>query len=157
MVGDSSDRLKLPYLFEIGGSTWRVLLALLIHRNPVGPRELARHLKMSSHSVAVYHLTKLVEYELVEKTAHGDYQISPAANLKFLDEILFVKHKVVPLTQILYAVVFTSFFFIYLLTVGYDDSIQSGFALAISMAAAVLFSLEAYRSWKLSGLLSMTP
>lgn len=147
--------IKLPYIFDIGGTTWRILLALVVKREPSGPRELARQLKMSSHSLAVYHLNKLIELDLVEKTVHGDYQVNPIANLNFLNEIIFFKQKAIPYLQIICAAVFTSLFFIYLLIVGFDESIQSVFALTISMTAALLFSFEAYHTWQLSGFLNM--
>ncbi|MHA1780267.1 MAG: MarR family transcriptional regulator, partial [Candidatus Thorarchaeota archaeon] len=74
-----SDSEQLPLVLQLGTTTWRVLLMLLGHRGPAGPRDIARHLNLSSHSVAVYHLDKLMDHDLVERNPDGEYQICPDA------------------------------------------------------------------------------
>ncbi len=55
----------------LGGTALRVYLYLVIHRRPVGVREVQRALGFRSPSTARHHLERLVELGLVEKTSEG--------------------------------------------------------------------------------------
>jgi DNA-binding transcriptional ArsR family regulator len=58
---------------ELKGTTLRVYWYILRANRPVHMREVQRNLKLSSPSVAVYHLNKLVDLGLVKKDASGQY------------------------------------------------------------------------------------
>jgi len=61
---------------ELQGNALRVYWMLLKSQaNSVGPRDIQRKLGFSSPNLAVYHLDKLVELGLAEKTA-GGYQLA---------------------------------------------------------------------------------
>ncbi|MCK5151559.1 MAG: hypothetical protein KAQ65_06960 [Candidatus Thorarchaeota archaeon] len=56
------------------GRTMSVYALLLTH-DKLGVRDIQRSLGFSSPSLALHHLTKLVELGLVEKDNHGDYYV----------------------------------------------------------------------------------
>ncbi|MFW9843608.1 MAG: helix-turn-helix domain-containing protein [Candidatus Thorarchaeota archaeon] len=136
----------IPLIFEIGPATWRVLIRLLAIREPLGPREIARRLGMSSHTVALYHLDKLQEHEIVEKTDDGEYIVSQSADLGFLDNFLYIRYKVIP-RVLVYAVLVTSLLGFYTLFVGFDYSVHSVFALTIGLISSIFLWAEVYRIW----------
>jgi hypothetical protein len=63
--------------------------ALLMTRGNMGVRDIARSLGFSSPSLAVHHLTKLVDAELVEKNEHGEYTVTKTVRVGSMS--LFVK------------------------------------------------------------------
>ncbi len=137
----------LPIVLQLSSTTWRVLITLLGQRGPTGPREIARRLNMSSHSVAVYHLDKLIENGLVEKTPDGEYQVRSDADLGFLDNFLYVGYKVIP-RNVVYASFITGLVIFYVALGVVDYSLHSVFALTIGISAMVFLWAEVFRMWK---------
>ncbi len=142
--GDADD---LPLVLKLGTTTWRVLIWLLGNRGPAGPRDIARRLDLSSHSVAVYHLDKLIEHGLVERTPDGEYQVNPNADLGFLDNFLYVGYKAIP-RNIVYASFITGLVVFYVVLGVVDYSVHSVFALTIGISAMVFFWAEVFRMWR---------
>lgn len=60
---------------DLKGNTLKVYYYLADTAEPSGPREIQRQLGLSSPSLAVYHLNRLLEANLVQKTADGRYFI----------------------------------------------------------------------------------
>ena len=63
--------------------------ALLLSQGEMGVREVQRELGFSSPSLALHHLTKLAELDLVKKDAHGNYSVSRTVRVGSLS--LFIK------------------------------------------------------------------
>ena len=63
--------------------------ALLLTKGEMGVREVQRDLRFSSPSLALHHLTKLVELDLVKKDVHGNYTVSRSVRVGSLS--LFIK------------------------------------------------------------------
>ena len=145
-MGIKAGKENLPLVLELGPTTWRVLVSLLAAKVPLSAREVGRRLGMSSHTVAIYHLEKLEAHRIVEKNADGAYLVRAEADLGFLDNFLYVKHKVIP-RVLFYAVVVTGLLFIYGFFVGFDYSIHSVFAITIGLISAIFFWAEVYRIW----------
>ncbi|MGQ4870890.1 MAG: helix-turn-helix domain-containing protein [Candidatus Thorarchaeota archaeon] len=137
----------LPLVMKLGPTTWKTLLALLGQRQPMGPRELARLLGLSSHTVALYHLNKLADHGLVEKTPDGDYVVSSEADLGFLADFLYVGFRAIP-RNAFYAVFVTTLFVVYLLFVGVDYSAHSLFAVAIGFSATTFLWERVFDLWR---------
>jgi len=112
----------------------------------IGPRDLARHMDLSSPSVALYHLEKLIELELLEKSVHGEYKIHPKADIGFLDNFLFIKEKIIPRT-VFYAVFFTGIFVFYMFTVSFSFGVHNVFALVLGTLGCSFLWAEVYRIW----------
>ena len=134
----------IPIILELGATTWRVLVWMLAHREPIGARELSRALGMSSHSVALYHLQKLQTNEIVEKDVMGNYSVRKDADLGFLDNFLFIRFRIIP-RVLLYAVIITSLVVIYAMFVQVDYSLHNIFALTIGILSSIFLWSEVYR------------
>ncbi|MCF2137589.1 MAG: hypothetical protein K9W43_10205 [Candidatus Thorarchaeota archaeon] len=143
----STDR---AHLLDLGSTSWNVLITLISLKSFIGPRELARHMGLSSPSVALYHLDKLVERGFLEKNVHGEYRIDADADLGFLDNFLFLRERVIPRT-LFYAVVFTGVFLFYLVTVGSSYDVHNVFTIVLGILGCSFLWAEVYRIW--SGLL----
>lgn len=63
--------------------------ALLVSRGKMGVRDVQRELGFSSPSLALHHLAKLVELDLVKKDVHGNYVVSKTVRVGSLS--LFIK------------------------------------------------------------------
>ena len=63
--------------------------ALLLSQGEMGVREVQRELGFSSPSLALHHLTKLAELDLVKKDAHSNYSVSRTVRVGSLS--LFIK------------------------------------------------------------------
>lgn len=63
--------------------------ALLVSQGEMGVREVQRELGFSSPSLALHHLAKLVELDLVKKDVHGNYTVSRTVRVGSLS--LFIK------------------------------------------------------------------
>ena len=63
--------------------------ALLLSQGEMGVREVQRELRFSSPSLALHHLTKLVELDLMKKDEHGIYSVSKTVRVGSLS--LFIK------------------------------------------------------------------
>ncbi|RDE10977.1 MAG: hypothetical protein C4K49_12460 [Candidatus Thorarchaeota archaeon] len=139
---------ELPIAFQLGATTWRVLLSLLSNRGAMGVRELSNKLSLSSPSVALYHLEKLVNLGLASKSASGEYYIRDDADLGFLDNYLFFEHGALP-RMAFYAVFITGLLLVYAVTVPFDFGAHNVYALVIALAASSFFWLEVHRSRRL--------
>ncbi|MFW9968248.1 MAG: hypothetical protein ACFFEA_13920 [Candidatus Thorarchaeota archaeon] len=134
----------LPLVFELGPTTWRLLITLLSLRRPTGPRELAKRMQLSSHTVALYHLGRLQEHDIVEKTLDGDYQVREDADLGFLDNFLYLQYRILPRTMV-YAVFVTGLLIFYTLFTAFDFSVHNVFALVLGVSGSVFLWAETYR------------
>ena len=89
------------------GNTLRVYWFLLRSPNGVvGARETQRALKFSSPALAVYHLDKLDELGLAEKT-NGEYRLVKAVNVGVLKQFVRFGAFMLP-RHFLYATMFTT-------------------------------------------------
>ncbi len=138
------------HLLDLGSTSWDVLITLIGIKTFIGPRELARKMRLSSPSVAKYHLDKLTERGFLEKNAHGEYRVDSEADIGYLDNFLFLREKVIPRT-LFYAVMFTGVFVFYLATVGLSFDTQNVFTLVLGILGCSFLWAEVYRIW--SGLL----
>ena len=73
------------------GLTLKVYKFVLKNRNPTGIREVQRSLKLSSPTLAVYHLSKLEEAGLLKKSLKG-YEV----NRIFLKNLIRLKRMLIP-------------------------------------------------------------
>ncbi len=138
---DSSERTRLPFPFKLGETTWKVLIAILSLHRPIGPRELSKRLNLSSPSVGLYHLEKLVEHRMLEKNVHGEYWIREDVDLEFLENFLFFESLAIP-RFVLYAAFFTGLLIVYAMMTHFDYSIHNVFALAFGIAGFSFFWYE---------------
>ena len=98
------------------GRTLNVYWFLLKKKQPLGRKEVQRGAKLSSASLAEYHLKKLVDLGLVEKLPHGDYVVSKIVRVGVARFYLNIRNSFIPrfaLYSSFYIIVlFCSLFFI---------------------------------------------
>jgi hypothetical protein len=126
------------------GNTLRVYWYLL--KTPhglVGARETQRALKFSSPALAVYHLDKLEELGLAEKTVNGEYRLVRAVNVGVLKQ--FVRFGALMLPRyFFYATMFTTLLAFYVVQFRRVD-FYSTFAFVITILATTVMWYETVR------------
>jgi len=128
------------------GNTLRVYWYLLSKtEGHVGPRETQRALKFSSPTLAVYHLDKLADLGLANKT-NGEYRIVKTVNVGVLKQFVKLGAIMVP-RHLFYATMFTSLLVFYLTQVARLELLIA-FGLLIACLAAAISWYETYRNWK---------
>jgi hypothetical protein len=128
------------------GNTLRVYWFLLRSPNGiVGARETQRALKFSSPALAVYHLDKLTELGLAEKT-NGEYRLVKAVNVGVLKQFVRFGALMLP-RHFLYATMFTTLLFFYLTQFNHVD-FCSIFALVLGLLATGIMWYETLKAWR---------
>jgi hypothetical protein len=128
------------------GNTLRVYWFLL--RSPsgmVGARETQRALKFSSPALAVYHLDKLIELGLAEKT-NGEYRLVKAVNVGVLKQFVRFGALMLP-RHFLYATMFTTLLIFFLIQFERVD-FYSIFALVLGLLATGIMWYETLKAWR---------
>lgn len=77
------------------GRTMSVYALLLTH-DKLGVRDIQRSLRFSSPSLALHHLTKLVEMDLVEKDPHGEYSVVKIVRVGSLSLFVRIGKRLLP-------------------------------------------------------------
>ncbi len=128
------------------GNTLRVYWYLLSKNDEsVGARETQRMLKFSSPALAVYHLDKLAELGLADKT-NGEYRIVRSVSVGVLKQFVRFGALMVP-RHFFYATMFTSLLVFYFTQIKRFEFL-SAFGLVVAFLAVVVMWYETYRNWK---------
>jgi hypothetical protein len=128
------------------GNTLRVYWFLLRSPNGVvGARETQRALMFSSPALAVYHLDKLTELGLAEKT-DGEYRLVKAVNVGVLKQFVRFGALMLP-RHFLYATMFTTLLIFYLTQFNRVDFF-SIFALVLGLLATGIMWYETLKAWR---------
>jgi len=128
------------------GNTLRVYWFLLRSSNGiVGARETQRALKFSSPALAVYHLDKLTDLGLADKT-DGEYRLVKAVNVGVLKQFVRFGAFMLP-RHLLYATMFTTLLIFYL-TQFKQVNFYSTFALVLGLLATGIMWYETIKAWR---------
>ncbi|MFW9888715.1 MAG: hypothetical protein ACFFER_11055 [Candidatus Thorarchaeota archaeon] len=71
-MNEQTEKDRITGLLQ--GNTMKVYALLLTHES-MRMRDVQRKLRFSSPSLAIHHLQKLIDADLVVKDSHGDYQV----------------------------------------------------------------------------------
>jgi hypothetical protein len=123
--------------------------ALLLTRDKMGVRDIQRELGFSSPSLALHHLTKLSDLQLVEKDAHGEYSVIKTVRAGSLS--LFVKIGKVLLPRFLFLITFFSAMLVLYMMFFSSWPLSGGdiMYLTLSIVAILLIIYESRRMWLL--------
>jgi hypothetical protein len=128
------------------GNTLRVYWFLLQSPNGiVGARETQRALKFSSPALAVYHLDKLTDLGLADKT-NGEYRLVKAVNVGVLKQFVRFGAFMLP-RHFLYATMFTTLLIFYLIQFK-QVNFYSTFALVLGLLATGIMWYETVKAWR---------
>ncbi|MBN2230346.1 MAG: helix-turn-helix transcriptional regulator [Candidatus Thorarchaeota archaeon] len=92
---------------KVRGTTLRVYHHLIRSSESKTARAIQRDLGLSSPSLALYHLNRLIEYNLVETDSAGQYFASKVVRIGILRSYLKIGNLLVP-RQIFYGIFFLS-------------------------------------------------
>src|SRR3972149_887384 len=131
---------------ELKGNTLRVYWLLLkTQTGVIGVREVQRALKFSSPDLASYHITKLEELGLVEKT-NGEYRLKRGVRVGVLKQFTKLGTFMLP-RYALYAAMLTTLFLFYL-TQFREVNFYSVLALIFGLLGTSIFWYETIRVWR---------
>ena len=133
---------------EIEGTTLKIYKFMVLYGKPIGVRELHRKLKLSSPSLASYHLNKLEKMGLVRKTENNKYVVSKVVNVDILPFFIKMGRLVLP-RFLFYSVFFTGMFIVYLF-VFRPRYLSNSYmvSLIISLSALIIFWYETFKVLK---------
>ncbi len=126
-------------LKDIGISTLKVYLLLIEEGNALGVREVQRKIGFKSPSTAKYHLDRLVELGLVEKTRDGLYLVRRSSKPPILYAYTSVYGTLIP-RLVPYAVFFTTVTLLYIVFGG-----GNVFAIITGSLASIILWIESIR------------
>ncbi|MHA1864183.1 MAG: helix-turn-helix domain-containing protein [Candidatus Thorarchaeota archaeon] len=123
--------------------------ALLLSQGEMGVREVQRELGFSSPSLALHHLTKLSELNLVKKDAHGIYSVSKTVRVGSLS--LFIKFGSRLLPRFLFlGTLFTAMLILYLVFfLSWPPTGGDLMYIVLSAIAIIIVFYESRRIWLL--------
>jgi hypothetical protein len=145
-VSSDSDRDTVDKLLK--GRTMSVY-ALLLSQGEMGVREVQRELGFSSPSLALHHLTKLSELDLVRKDEHGIYSVLKTVRVGSLT--LFIKFGSRLLPRFLFlGTLFTAMLFLYsVFFLSWPPTGGDFMFVVMSVIAIVIVFYESRRIWLL--------
>ena len=145
-MNDETDRDLVDRLLK--GRTMSVY-ALLLSSGEMGVRDIQRSLGFSSPSLALHHLTKLTELDLVSKDAHGIYSVTRTVRVGSLS--LFIKFGTRLLPRFLFlGTLFTAMLLVYLgLFATWPLTGGDIMFISLSLVAIVVAFYESRRIWLL--------
>ncbi len=131
---------------ELKGNTLRVYWYLLeSSKSSVGPRDVQRKLGFSSPNLAVYHLEKLVEIGLADKTS-GEYFLTKTVDVGIFKQFIKFGSFVFP-RQVLYASMWTTLFVFYMFWFR-DINFYSVFGFIFGGLGTAILWLETLLNWR---------
>jgi hypothetical protein len=131
---------------ELKGNTLRVYWTILkSQEGTIGVRELQRELKFSSPALAAYHLTKLEELGLVEKT-NGEYHLKKEIRIGTLKQFTKLGSFMMPRYSF-YAALLTTLLVFYL-TQFREINFYSVFGLVLGVLSTCILWYETLRVWR---------
>ena len=132
----------------IKGTTLEIYYYILRKKSSVGVREVQRELSLSSPSVASYHLEKLVELNVLTKSATGNYEIRQKLDIGSLNQFVLIGNYTLP-RFLFYAVFFTVILVGYiLLFFNFPLTTSKLFVFIFSFGSTIIFWFETIKSWK---------
>jgi hypothetical protein len=135
-----------PNARVIRGNTVRVYLFLL-KNGPCELRDVQRALKLSTPSLAFYHLSRLVQSSYVKQTEDGRYVVVTDISADLLDGYVKFGREMIPQLLIL-AIIFTAIlayyaYLVWRLPLDLDDAVTAVYSLSI-----IVLWYEAIKAWR---------
>ncbi|MCJ7633261.1 hypothetical protein MUP77_12825 [Candidatus Bathyarchaeota archaeon] len=138
---DTSSQKKLT------GTTWDVYLCVLTSGESIGVRDVWRNLKLSSPSLAQYHVNKLLDLKLIETTVEGKYKANNEEQLGALRSFVKLRGRLVP-RLVLYGAVVTGILMSYLLLWPLKWDFRDLTVVFVSVFSISAIFFEAYNQMK---------
>ena len=128
---------------KISGTTWNIYLFILTSERSQGVREVWRALKLSTPSLAQYHVNKLVDMKLIELTSEGKYQANEMEQMGVLRNFVLLRGRIIP-RLVFYGSFLLGILIIYLLLWPFRWDFRDLVVLIIAIISISAFFFEAY-------------
>lgn len=124
--------------------------SLLLTQERLGVREIQRALNFSSPSLALHHLTKLVELGLIEKDNYGDYSVKKVVRAGSLSLFVKVGRRLLP--RFLFLVtLFVGMLAVYVYAyLEWPPTGRDVMFVSLCLVATIIVLYESWRVWNLS-------
>jgi hypothetical protein len=132
---------------KLTGTTWDVYLCVLTSGEPIGVRDVWRNLKLSSPSLAQYHINKLQDLKLIETTVEGKYKASSEEQLGVLRSFIRLRGRLVP-RLVIYGAIVTGILMSYLLLWPFRWDFRDLTVVFVSVFSISALFFEAYNQIK---------
>ncbi len=131
----------------LSGVVWEVYLYILTSNEPVGVRDVWRGLKLSSPSLAQYHINNLLEAKLITQTADGRYAAEEKAKIDVLRNFVLLRGRLIS-RMTFYGAFILGLFMVYLLVWPFKWELRDLVVLIICIFGVAAFFYEAYSQHK---------
>ncbi|MEE8632209.1 MAG: hypothetical protein V3T10_02750 [Candidatus Bathyarchaeia archaeon] len=128
---------------HLSGTTWDVYMFILTSKRAIGVREVWRGLKLSTPSLAQYHVNKLVEMELIRQSQEGGYVVQEKARVEALRSFVLLRGKLIP-RLVFYGALVTGMLVAYLMLGSFKLRFRDLIVLLVSLFSISAFFLEAW-------------
>jgi hypothetical protein len=146
MVSEDEYKERIAELLK--GKTMGVY-ALLVTHGPLGVRDVQRALYFSSPSLALHHLNKLLEAELVSKDAYGVYSVAKQVRVGSLSLFVKIGSRLMPRYFFLLTLFSTMLLLYVVFFMSWPPQGKDIMYVALSLTAIALLLYEARRMWLL--------
>ena len=133
---------------EMKGNTLVIYWFMLRTNEPFSAREIQRRTGISSSSLALHHLNKLIDLGLVIKNQHGLYMVSRRVNPGLLNFFLGTGNTFIP--RFLFYAIFCTGLFLSSIYLFYYRLDTPSIILIVSLAIfCMIFWVETLRVWRI--------
>ena len=122
--------------------TWNIYLFILTSREPVGVRDIWRRLKLSSPSLAQYHINRLLEFGMIVQTREGKYVASEEKRIEALRSFVLIYGKLIP-RLVFYGALIAGILVFYLIAWPIEWNFRDLTVIAIAVISMFAFFFEA--------------
>jgi predicted DNA-binding transcriptional regulator len=136
---------------NVSAATWNIYLHILTSREGVGVRDIWRELRLSSPSLAQYHVNRLLELGMITQTGEGKYVANEEKRVEALKGFLLLRGKLVP-RLVFYGALVAGVLAFYLMAWPVEFNFRDLTVIAVAILSIVAFFYEAvvqYRSLKI--------
>jgi hypothetical protein len=132
---------------ELQGNTLSVYWFLLRTDKTFSAREIQRRTGISSPSLALHHINKLIDLGLVKKDSHGEYSLARKVNPGLLSQFSGKGKSFVP-RFVFYAAFSTGLLFSSIYMFYYRLNTASTFLILSLTVFSIIFWVESLRIWR---------
>ncbi|MFW9843532.1 MAG: winged helix-turn-helix domain-containing protein [Candidatus Thorarchaeota archaeon] len=136
---------------ELKGNTLVIYWYMIRINKPMGAREIQRKTGLSSSSLTLHHLNKLIDLGLVKTDKYGQYIVARRVAPGLLSMYIGTGRLFAP-RFVLYAIFFTSIFVSSILLLFSRIDSVSVLLLVVSFFASAIFWHETYKVWNVQPL-----
>ena len=121
---------------------WNIYLYILTSRESVGVRDVWRELKLSSPSLAQYHINRLLELGMIIQTREGKYAASEEKRVEALKSFVLFYGKLIP-RLVFYGALAAGLLAFYIIAWPIEWNFRDLTVIVVSIISIVAFFFEA--------------